>query len=142
MNDVTILDLFWLILKFLAALGLVGLVGLLLFGVGRRKANSKGWMGQFTWASSRRCINGLLRDRCRRARDSRHIWGRLFAAGGWPTFDLYLGTTTTEAAAPFATFERCALHPPVARSFSLCAPLSLIEPMNPNPGVLSDTSRA
>jgi hypothetical protein len=33
MNDITILDLFWLILKFLAALGLVGLVGFVLFWV-------------------------------------------------------------------------------------------------------------
>jgi ABC-type sulfate transport system permease component len=31
MNDVTILDLFWLILKFLAALGLICLIGLVLF---------------------------------------------------------------------------------------------------------------
>jgi hypothetical protein len=31
MNDITIIDLFWLILKFLAALGLVGLIGLVLF---------------------------------------------------------------------------------------------------------------
>ena len=31
MNDVTILDLFWLILKFLAALGLVALIGLVLY---------------------------------------------------------------------------------------------------------------
>ena len=33
---------------------------------------------------------------------------KLFS-GGWPTFVfLMLGTTTTEAAAPFAVFERCA----------------------------------
>jgi hypothetical protein len=31
MNDVTILDLFWLILKLLAALGLVALIGLVLY---------------------------------------------------------------------------------------------------------------
>jgi len=31
MNDITVLDLFWLILKFLAALGLVGFIGLALF---------------------------------------------------------------------------------------------------------------
>jgi ABC-type sulfate transport system permease component len=31
MNDVTVIDLFWLILKFLAALGLVALLGLVLF---------------------------------------------------------------------------------------------------------------
>jgi hypothetical protein len=30
-NDITILDLFWLILKFIAALGLVGLVALALY---------------------------------------------------------------------------------------------------------------
>jgi uncharacterized membrane protein YidH (DUF202 family) len=31
MNDITIIDLFWLILKFLAALGLVGLISVALF---------------------------------------------------------------------------------------------------------------
>jgi hypothetical protein len=31
MNDVTVIDLFWLILKFLAALGLVALIGVLLY---------------------------------------------------------------------------------------------------------------
>jgi multisubunit Na+/H+ antiporter MnhE subunit len=31
MNDITILDLFWIILKFLAALGLVGLIVLALY---------------------------------------------------------------------------------------------------------------
>jgi hypothetical protein len=33
MNDITILDLFWLIVKFLAALGLVGLIALALYFV-------------------------------------------------------------------------------------------------------------
>ena len=31
MNDITIVDLFWLILKFLAALGLVALIGVALY---------------------------------------------------------------------------------------------------------------
>jgi hypothetical protein len=45
MNDVTILDLFWLILKFLAALGLVGLIGLVFFLVwlGIKRAARTSW---------------------------------------------------------------------------------------------------
>src|SRR5437879_1508460 len=30
----------------------------------------------------------------------------LCATGGWPRFDFYAGTATTEAAAPFAVFKR------------------------------------
>jgi hypothetical protein len=45
MNDVTILDLFWFILKLLAALGLVGLVGFVLFLVwaGAKRAAKVSW---------------------------------------------------------------------------------------------------
>jgi hypothetical protein len=35
MNDITVIDLFWLILKFLAALGLVALIGFVLYLVFR-----------------------------------------------------------------------------------------------------------
>ncbi|MGA7696842.1 MAG: hypothetical protein WCA76_17580 [Candidatus Sulfotelmatobacter sp.] len=45
MNDVTILDLFWLILKLLAALGLVGLIGFVFYlaWVGTKRAGKTAW---------------------------------------------------------------------------------------------------
>jgi hypothetical protein len=57
--------------------------------------------------------------------------------GGLAAFDFYAGTATTEAAAPFAVFERAcpelsrrvrALRQPIAKGFSFVPPALAAEP--------------